>query len=113
MRRTRGALILLTGLALAVTGCSWKKHKRPEITTAPIPLEGTVIDGTTVVDAAPAKHQYNFFHNHPLFYKPANFYHELGHGPLTGTAAAIFLGIPAGIVCEATQIVVGHPPIVK
>ncbi|GAC1327240.1 MAG: hypothetical protein NVSMB14_18130 [Isosphaeraceae bacterium] len=51
----------------------------------------------------------SFVDRHPLFYKPREYYDTSGTNTLRRTAAATFLGIPAGIYGELRQIVRGRP----
>ena len=46
---------------------------------------------------------------HPLLRKPQQYYDNTKSNKLVKTAAATFVGVPAGFVGEIKQIVVGKP----
>jgi hypothetical protein len=71
------------------------------------PSEGGT--GTTLVQA-PASQRMTFVERHPLFSKPRDYYETSGDNKVVKTAAAVVVGVPAGIVGEIKQIVVGAPP---
>lgn len=50
-----------------------------------------------------------FVDRHPLLYKPVEWYDRAAPNPLLGVASATFIGIPAGALGEARQIIVGCP----
>lgn len=65
--------------------------------------------GATVVEAAPpAGTQLTWVDRHPLFSKPRDLYESSGNNAVVKAAAATVIGIPAGIVGEIKQIVVGR-----
>ncbi len=47
---------------------------------------------------------------HPLFSKPRQYWESSGDNKIVKTAAATFVGVPAGIYGELKQIVVGTTP---
>ena len=47
---------------------------------------------------------------HPLFIKPREYYDNSGSNRVVKAAAATVIGVPAGIIGEIKQIVVGTPP---
>ncbi len=47
---------------------------------------------------------------HPLLSKPKQYYDDTNSNKVAKTAAAAFIGVPAGIYGELKQIVVGVPP---
>ena len=51
-----------------------------------------------------------FVDRHPLFRKPVEVYESHGSKPVCKAAAAAVIGVPAGIVGEIRQIIVGCPP---
>lgn len=75
------------------------------------PLSEVSPDGSTnIAVAPPAEQTVSFVDRHPLFYKPREYYETGGTNKLRRTAAATFLGVPAGIYGELRQIVRGRPP---
>ncbi len=98
-------------MALVASGCTGGPEKRtlassePALVTPgdsgvsiverPKPVPGTTV---TVVE------------RHPLFSKPKQYYDETNSNKVAKTAAAAFIGVPAGIYGELKQIVVGVPP---
>lgn len=66
--------------------------------------------GTTVVEGSPpAGTAVTFADRHPLFAKPREYYENSGNNKVVKAAAATIIGIPAGILGEMRQIVVGAP----
>jgi hypothetical protein len=66
--------------------------------------------GATVVEAhPPSAPTVTWVDRHPLFSKPRDYYESSGNNKVVKTAAATVIGIPAGIVGELRQIVVGAP----
>jgi hypothetical protein len=51
-----------------------------------------------------------FVDRHPLFSKPREFYETSNGSKVAKTAAATFVGIPAGFVGEMRQILAGRTP---
>jgi hypothetical protein len=101
------ALFLILA-AVALTGCQTGPSKQTLAAAEPAlspPVEG----GTTVVQA-PAPRTVTFVERHPLFYKPRDYYESSGSNAVVKTAAAVVIGVPAGIVGEVRQIVVGTSP---
>ena len=74
------------------------------------PLTTSTADGSTIAVAPPAAQSVSFVDRHPLFYKPKEYYETTGSGKIGKTAAATFIGVPAGIIGELRQIVVGKAP---
>jgi hypothetical protein len=68
--------------------------------------------GTTIAETPPPR-TVTFVDRHPIFAKPRDFYESSGDNKIVKTAAATVIGIPAGIVGELKQIVVGTPTDVK
>jgi hypothetical protein len=55
----------------------------------------------------------SFIDRHPLFSKPREYYEDTDNNPIVKTAAAVVIGVPAGIVGEVKQIVAGPKPTSK
>ncbi len=65
--------------------------------------------GTSVVQTEPTR-QVTWADRHPLFIKPREYYDNSGSNRVVKAAAATVIGVPAGIIGEIRQIVVGAPP---
>ena len=70
--------------------------------------------GVTIVEpAAPAlvtpPQPMSWIDRHPLLRKPRHYYESTNSNKFVKTAAATVVGVPAGIVGELKQIVVGKP----
>jgi hypothetical protein len=103
LRRT----ILVLGVLGLASGCQGGPSRR---TVAVEPgLADPVDPGTTIVEAQPAR-ELTFVERHPLLYKPRQYYDRNGTNKVAKVAAATVLGVPAGIVGELRQIVVGQTP---
>ncbi len=101
----RYALILIAIAAGA--GCHGiERRQQLAMTDAPLT---TTSAGGTVVESIPAQPA-TFVDRHPLLWKPREYYDTTATGPIGKTAAATFVGVPAGILGELKQIVVGIPP---
>jgi hypothetical protein len=96
--------------AAAASGCQSGPSKQTLASAEPAlspPVEG----GTAVASAPPpAPKTLTFVERHPLLYKPRDYYESAGSNTVVKTAAAVVVGVPAGIVYELKQIVVGAPP---
>ena len=108
MRALQWTVAALLAAVLA-TGCNGGPSKRtlastePALSTVPGESEGTVV-------AKPVPGTVTVVDRHPLFSKPRQYYESTGNNKVTKTAAAAFIGVPAGIYGELKQIVVGAPP---
>ena len=97
---------------LAASGCQGARTRRA-ITAAEPGLVLPSDAGTEVVQApaAPAAAPVETFADrHPLLSKPRQYYDSAGNNKVVKTAAGVVIGIPAGVVGELKQIVVGRPP---
>jgi hypothetical protein len=52
----------------------------------------------------------SFIDRHPLLSKPREYYEDTDYNPIVKTAAAVVIGVPAGIVGEVRQMVAGAAP---
>ena len=109
----RGSLrCILAGLALGLgTGCH-STPKASRVASAEPGLSSGPIEpgaGSTIVQS-PVARPVTFADRHPLFSKPRQYYDNSGNNKIVKAAAATVIGIPAGIVGEIKQIVVGAPP---
>jgi hypothetical protein len=107
---TMAAVALLT-----FTGCQSGPSQRTLASTEPA-LSPSVVSGTitpekpTVVASEGATvRNVSFVDRHPLFSRPRDYYESSGSNKAIKTAAAVVVGVPAGIVGELKQIVVGAP----
>lgn len=98
-----GVMILLAG----ISGCRGMSGRR-SLAAAEPPLIDPYGTGTVVAEAPPP--QVAFVDRHPMLSKPRYYYQSSGDNPLVKATAATVIGIPAGIVGEMRQIVVGQPP---
>ena len=97
---------------LVLPGCQSAPSRRAALASAEPGLAGGATTGTapsTVVETPPAR-AVGFVDRHPLFTKPREYYDSSGTNPVVKAAAATVVGIPAGLVGEIRQIVVGAPP---
>jgi hypothetical protein len=96
-------------MALAATGCSGGPSKRTLASSEPalVPSDPDV----AIVDRAkPVPTEVSVVDRHPLLSKPKQYYDDTNSNKVAKTAAAAFIGVPAGIYGELKQIVVGVPP---
>jgi hypothetical protein len=96
-------------------GCQSAGPKRTVISAEPgltnsIESEKTTADGT--VEGTPVRTA-GFTDRHPLFTKPRQYWETSGDNRVVKAAAATFIGVPAGVVGEVRQILVGAPPEVR
>lgn len=121
MRGPNG-LSLMCRLAMAAitvatfTGCQGGPSRRTLASAEPAlspPQEPgtTIAEGPTAIASAPASARNpTFVDRHPLFSRPREYYESAGSNKVVKTAAAVVVGVPAGIFGELRQIVVGAPP---
>ncbi len=107
MRRHPWLAIALIA-ALAGAGCQASGARR-SIAAAEPPLDSTFGDGTAIAEVSPPTTTVTFADRHPLLSKPREYYDNSGTNPFVKTTAATLIGIPAGILGEMRQIVVGRP----
>jgi hypothetical protein len=108
-RRTfRVAVPCAVVLGVAVlSGCQGSGSRR---VASAEPALSNPVDGGTVVEAPPkAAQTVTWADRHPLFSKPRQYYDNAGTNKVVKAAAATVIGIPAGLVGEIKQIVVGTP----
>ena len=107
MRGTRWMVVTLL-VAIASTGCQGGLSKRTIASAEPAlsPIKG---DAPVVVEA-PTPKGMAFVDRHPLFSKPREYYDSTSSNTFVKSAAAVVVGVPAGIFGELKQIVVGAPP---
>lgn len=95
------ALLAVSGL----TGCATTRPHHSIVSAEPAYVAGD----PAIVTEVPAAQPVTIVDRHPLFYKPREYYEISGENKVVKTAAATFIGIPAGILGEMRQIVVGQP----
>lgn len=103
----RGPAWLAAGVLLASTGCQ-SAPKSQSVASAEPRLVAPTEPGGTVVETHPPK-TVTWADRHPLFTKPREYYDTSGSNKAVKVAAATVIGIPAGILGELKQIVVGSP----
>jgi hypothetical protein len=104
----RGLQWSVVALCISVPGCQSAPARRP-IASAEPTLTAPGEQGTIVGETTPPKTA-SWVDRHPLFTKPRQYYDNSGSNKVVKTAAAAVIGVPAGIVGEIKQIVVGAPP---
>lgn len=108
------AMATICGVALSgVPGCN-SASKRTTLRPPPPASSDPIAAGATgtdvaVVDASPAGQDDGVIARHPLFRKPRDYYNSTNSNKAVKTAAAAVVGVPAGIIGEFRQIVVGRP----
>lgn len=93
-------------LAFSVVGCRSASARR-SIAAEP-GLSGLDADDMAALET-PQVREMTFVDRHPLFAKPRAYWEDSGDNKIVKAAAATFVGVPAGIVGEVRQIVVGSP----
>lgn len=111
-RTLRAGLLLLAALVPAMAGCRGTNGSRSLFASEPPLIDPYGGGSGALVAEAPAR-QVTFVDRHPLLSKPAYYYESSGDNPLVKATAATVIGIPAGIVGEMRQIVVGQPAEVR
>ena len=102
--KTRMRWVLFMALAVAsTTGCHRKEFIRDKRTVIDPPL-------ASADPALTAPGEVTFVDRHPMFRKPVEYYESSGPSPIRKMAAATIIGVPAGILGEMRQVVVGCPP---
>jgi hypothetical protein len=96
-------------LAMAGAGCQSSPSHRASLAASEPPLTVPGDPTPGVVAAQPAR-PVTIVDRHPLLSKPRQYYESSGNNTAVKVAAATVVGIPAGIVGELRQIVVGSPP---
>jgi hypothetical protein len=109
-------MAMATLTVVTFTGCQGGPSRRTlasaEPALSPSLEPGTVIaqSPTTVASAPASARTLTFVDRHPLFSRPREYYENGGSNKVVKTAAAVVVGVPAGIFGELRQIVVGAPP---
>ena len=103
------SLAVLAGLLIvAVSGCAGGGPGRRVVAAEP----GAALPGEedTVVVGPPSQAKgVAFVDRHPLLSKPRDYYESSGNNKFVKSMAAGVIGVPAGVVGELKQIVVGRP----
>jgi hypothetical protein len=107
MRVSRWIVLLLLA-ASASTGCKGSHKRRYAVYPEPAPC--SPVEGGTPVVEGPMLRPLSFIDRHPLFSKPREYYEDTDNNPIVKTAAAVIVGVPAGIVGEVKQMVAGNQP---
>lgn len=98
----------LMGLMVAgIVGCQGMHHSKSVVASNEPALVPN--DGTTIV-AAPPPSSDGWAERHPLVMKPRQYYDNTQGNKLVKGAAATVIGVPAGLIGEMRQIIVGRAP---
>lgn len=108
MRIQRARILVLIAIAMLLAGCTSARSSYRPIAAAEPPLDALGGDPTLIAEV-PAARPVTIVDRHPLLYKPREYYENSGDNKLTKTAAAALIGVPAGIIGEFRQIIVGQP----
>ncbi|RUL84325.1 hypothetical protein [Tautonia sociabilis] len=100
--RTIG-MVLLALAAGMTTGC----HRKEFLRNQSIAMDPSIVASDP---AAGVPNRVTFVDRHPMLRKPVEYYQSTGTGTAGKVAAAALIGVPAGILGEMRQIVVGCPP---
>ncbi len=114
-----GSLIFLAAALVTEPGCSTPARRsivggpvasssEPALSPNPSGPEVAVIDPPSSASTNSTKTA-SILDRHPLLRKPQQYYDNTNSNKAVKTAAATFVGVPAGIVGELKQIVVGRP----
>lgn len=95
-------------LATLTTGCQKKEFIRNQSVVMDPQL--MAMDPTWGDPMLGEPRRATFVDRHPLLRKPVEHYAMAGPKKVHRLAAATFIGIPAGVLGEARQIIVGCPP---
>jgi hypothetical protein len=111
--RTLGLFGLVLATSLCVAGCQGGLKRRNALAAEPSldPMAGVGSD-TTLASADPAVGsvgQKTWVDRHPMFSKPREYYNNTNSNAVVKGAAATVVGVPAGLMGEMKQIVVGRP----
>jgi hypothetical protein len=94
---------------LAMAGCTSSPSNRASLAASEPALAVPGDPAPGVVAVQPAR-TVTIVDRHPLLSKPRQYYESSGNNTAVKVAAATVVGIPAGIVGELRQIVVGSAP---
>jgi hypothetical protein len=101
-------IVVVTLTASGMLGCNSNPSKRNLASTEPA-LIADDPDVAIVDRAKPVPRTASAVDRHPLLSKPRQYYDDTNSNKVAKTAAAAFIGVPAGIFGELKQIVVGVP----
>ena len=107
MRRT--PITLAAALTVLILGGCSSASKRSLPATEPGLAASGADPGVTVVETPPVVRTTSAVDRHPLLSKPKQYYDSTNNNKVVKTAAATFVGVPAGIFGELKQIVAGAP----
>jgi hypothetical protein len=94
--------------AVSATGC----HRPEFLRNRSVAMDPPLVSADPIAGdpALSDPRSITFADRHPMLRKPREYYESAGPNPVGKVAAATFIGIPAGILGEVRQIVVGCPP---
>ncbi len=105
----------MSALLVAVIGCQGARGRR--ITKTEPALSSSINDDVIIGESpsaaaspgpAPARTA-GYVDRHPILSKPREYWDSSGENKVVKAAAATFIGVPAGVLGEMRQIVVGTP----
>jgi len=105
--RMRGHRLIAIPVLILAAGCQSAGRQRTIASSEP-PLVPSGESGARIVQTEPAR-TVTWADRHPLFTKPREYYDNSGSNRVVKAAAATVIGVPAGILGELRQIVVGAP----
>src|SRR5258708_31578933 len=101
---------LIPVVLAVIAGAGCKSPSRPAALAASEPALTVPGDPPPAVASTAPARTADWVDRHPLLSKPREYYESSGSNTAVKVAAATVVGIPAGIVGELRQIVVGRPP---
>ena len=109
MRGIRNLAWVVAAIALTTAGCKNSGGSRKVVTNEP-GLDGPIEPGGSAVAASPDPGtSVTWVDRHPLFSKPRQYYdNSTSSNKAVKVAKATVIGVPAGLVGELKQIVVGN-----
>ncbi|WP_169974234.1 hypothetical protein [Tautonia rosea] len=101
-------VMLFAVLATLTTGC----HRKEFIRNQSVAMDPSLvsIDPALSDPMLTQPSRATFVDRHPLLRKPVEYYQTAKPHPAHRLASATFIGVPAGILGEMRQIIVGCPP---
>jgi len=106
MRASKWIVLLLLAVPFS-NGCKGHHKRRYAVYPEPAPCATPVEGGVPIAEGPTMLKPLSFVDRHPLFSKPRDYYEDTDYNPIVKTAAAVIVGVPAGIVGEVKQIVNG------
>ena len=108
MRASKWIVLLLLAVPFS-NGCKGHHKRRYAVYPEPAPCATPVEGGVPIAEGPTMLKSLSFVDRHPLFSKPRDYFESSGNNKVVKSAAAVVVGIPAGVFGELKQIVVGAP----